>query len=85
MLKKHIVQPTKKIIGNVNEAITETTDLLQQSGELKSGYGLVSGVIALILATLCLLVAAFHFQYLTTLSYANNIHPICCATLCLQP
>ncbi|MDO9180520.1 MAG: hypothetical protein Q7U16_19680 [Agitococcus sp.] len=68
MLKRHIVQPTKKIIGNVNEAITETTDLLQQSGELKSGYGLVSGVIALILATLCLLgVAAFHFpQYLTT-------------------
>ncbi|MDO8418123.1 MAG: sterol desaturase family protein [Agitococcus sp.] len=77
MLKRHIVQPTKKIIGNVNEAITETTDLLQQSGELKSGYGLVSGVIALILATLCLLgVAAFHFpQYLTTPELRQQYSP----------
>lgn len=42
--------------------------LVQSNGELKPGEGLVSGVIAIILAGLCFLgVLAFHFpQYLTT-------------------
>jgi sterol desaturase/sphingolipid hydroxylase (fatty acid hydroxylase superfamily) len=42
--------------------------LFHQSGELKPGSGMVSGVIALALALLCLLgVAAFHFpEYLST-------------------
>ena len=42
--------------------------LFRQSGELKPGSGMVSGVIALALALLCLLgVAAFHFpEYLST-------------------
>jgi sterol desaturase/sphingolipid hydroxylase (fatty acid hydroxylase superfamily) len=48
--------------------IKRTADLFRQSGELKPGQGLVSGVIALTLAILCLLgVLAFHFpEYLTT-------------------
>jgi len=42
--------------------------LFRQSGELKPGSGMVSGVVALALALLCLLgVAAFHFpEYLST-------------------
>ena len=42
--------------------------LLRQSGELEPGRGMVSGIIALTLAILCLLgVLAFHFpEYLTT-------------------
>ena len=50
------------------EPIRRVRKLFQQSGELAPGYGMVSGVIALSLALLCLLgVLAFHFpQYLTT-------------------
>lgn len=50
------------------EFIKRTAALFQQSGELQPGRGLVSGVIALGLALLCLLaVLAFHFpEYLTT-------------------
>ena len=42
--------------------------LIASSGTLRTGSGLVSGVVALALATLCALaVLAFHFpQYLTT-------------------
>lgn len=45
-----------------------TARLFQQSGELRRGSGRVSGIIALVLAILCLLgVLAFHFpEYLTT-------------------
>jgi sterol desaturase/sphingolipid hydroxylase (fatty acid hydroxylase superfamily) len=50
------------------EFIKRTAALFQQSGELQPGRGLISGVIALGLALLCLLgVLAFHFpEYLTT-------------------
>ena len=48
--------------------LKRTSELFQQSGELKPGQGMVSGVVALTLALLCLLgVLAFHFpEYLTT-------------------
>ena len=50
------------------EFIKRTAALFEQSGELRPGRGLVSGIIALTLALLCLLgVLAFHFpEYLTT-------------------
>jgi hypothetical protein len=48
--------------------IRRTAALFRQSGELQPGRGMVSGVVALGLALLCLLgVLAFHFpEYLTT-------------------
>ena len=48
--------------------IKRTAALFHQSGALRPGQGLVSGVVALALALLCLLgVLAFHFpEYLTT-------------------
>jgi sterol desaturase/sphingolipid hydroxylase (fatty acid hydroxylase superfamily) len=54
-----------KLVGRVVEA---TADILQESGELKTGKGLVTGILALTLGILCLLgVLAFHFpEYLTT-------------------
>lgn len=56
------------------DAFRKLADLFRQSGELKSGQGRVSGVIALSLAILCLLgVIAFHFpQYLTTPELRQN-------------
>lgn len=50
------------------EFLARVVALFRQSGELKPGSGMVSGVIALALALLCLLgVAAFHFpEYLST-------------------
>jgi len=68
MLDKHLIEPAKAVIDNLSGAVSETTDLLHQSGPLKPGIGLASGVLALTLAFLSLLgVAAFHFpQYLTT-------------------
>jgi sterol desaturase/sphingolipid hydroxylase (fatty acid hydroxylase superfamily) len=50
------------------EPVRRVANLFQQSGELKAGYGMVSGVIALSLALLCLLgVIAFHFpEYMST-------------------
>ncbi len=77
MLKKRIVAPAKKIVGNVNEALSDTTELLNQSGELKPGTGLASGVVALTLAFLSLLaVAAFHYpQYLTTPELRHQYSP----------
>lgn len=52
----------------VGEVVEDTASLLQGSGELTLGKGLVSGVVALALGMLCLLgVIAFHFpEYLTT-------------------
>ncbi|WP_280150694.1 sterol desaturase family protein [Piscinibacter sp. XHJ-5] len=48
--------------------LQKLNQLSESHGELKPGHGLVSGVIALILAALCFLgVLAFHFpEYLTT-------------------
>jgi len=48
--------------------IRRTAALFHQSGEMQPGRGMISGVIALALALLCLLgVLAFHFpEYLTT-------------------
>ncbi len=50
------------------EPLAKLNKLSESHGELKSGHGLVSGVIALSLAILCFLgVLAFHFpEYLTT-------------------
>ena len=50
------------------QSVKKVGEFLQQSGELKPGRGMISGVIALSLASLCLLgVMAFHFpEYLTT-------------------
>jgi sterol desaturase/sphingolipid hydroxylase (fatty acid hydroxylase superfamily) len=68
MLDKNLVEPAKVVVATVSDAVNETTGLLSQSGPLKPGLGLASGVLALVLAFLCLLgVAAFHYpQYLTT-------------------
>lgn len=54
-----------KIVG---EVVEDTASLLKDSGELRAGYGLISGIIALTLGILCTLgVIAFHFpEYLTT-------------------
>lgn len=59
-----VVKPVKVVA----DVVDETTSLLQDSGELKPGYGMVSGVLALSLGFLCVLgVLAFWFpQYLTT-------------------
>src|ERR1700739_2991688 len=58
----------KSPVKLASDVVTETATLIQDSGELTFGIGLVSGVIALTLGILCLLgVLAFHFpQYLTT-------------------
>ncbi len=52
----------------VTDVVQDTTSLLKDSGELRAGYGLITGIIALTLGILCLLgVIAFHFpEYLTT-------------------
>lgn len=52
----------------VRTTLDDTTRLLESSGELRVGHGLVATIIALTLGFLCLLgVLAFHFpQYLTT-------------------
>ena len=77
MLKKHLVKPIKTVIVNLNDSVQETTGLLKQSGSLRSGDGLASGVLALSLAFLCLLgVVAFHFpQYLTTPELRHKYSP----------
>lgn len=51
-----------------NDMVVDTKQLMSNSGELKKGNGLLSGVFALSLAILCFLgVLAFHFpEYLTT-------------------
>ncbi|MDC8758534.1 sterol desaturase family protein [Janthinobacterium fluminis] len=77
MIEKHLVEPAKAVIDNLSGAVSETTDLLNQSGPLKPGQGLASGVLALTLAILCLLgVAAFHYpQYLTTPELRREYSP----------
>ncbi|CAN5255073.1 sterol desaturase family protein [soil metagenome] len=61
-------QPFKSPRTLVGVAVNDTAALLQSSGRLQSGKGLLSGVVATVLALLCALgVAAFHYpQYLTT-------------------
>lgn len=58
----------KNPVQLVNEVVKDTTSLLQDSGELKFGYGTMSGALAFTMGFLCFLgVLAFHFpQYLTT-------------------
>ena len=81
LLEKHIAEPARaalsKPVQATKEAMTEMVDLLGQSGPLKPGIGLVSGVIAVTLAFLCLLgVLAFHFpQYLTTPELRQKYSP----------
>jgi len=74
---KQIVDPAKAVIVNVGDAINETTGLLKESGPLKPGMGMASGVVALTLAILCFLgVLAFHFpQYLTTPELRQKYSP----------
>lgn len=64
VLETAMVTPAKL----VGEVVSETASLMKESGELRVGYGMVSGIIALTLGILCLLgVIAFHFpEYLTT-------------------
>jgi sterol desaturase/sphingolipid hydroxylase (fatty acid hydroxylase superfamily) len=59
------------------DAVSETKDLFGQSGPLKPGVGIASGVVALGLAILCFLgVLAFHFpQYLTTPELRRQYSP----------
>ena len=49
-------------------------EVLKQEGELRAGYGKITGIIALTLGVLCLLgVAAFHYpQYMTTPELRKN-------------
>ncbi len=76
-LEKAIVDPARAVISNLSGAVNETTNLLHQSGPLKPGTGLASGVIALSIAFLSLLgVIAFHFpQYLTTPELRHQYSP----------
>ena len=62
------VPDLSKVIETAVRPVKDTAELLQNSGELQRGKGMITGVLALTLAFLCLLgVLAFHFpQYLTT-------------------
>jgi len=77
MVDKRIAEPAKAVVARVGGAVHETAGLLTQSGPLKPGLGLASGVLALVLAFLCLLgVAAFHYpEYLTTPELRRSYTP----------
>lgn len=77
MVDKRIAEPAKAVAARVGGAVHETADLLTQSGPLTPGLGLASGVLALVLAFLCLLgVAAFHYpEYLTTPELRRSYTP----------
>jgi sterol desaturase/sphingolipid hydroxylase (fatty acid hydroxylase superfamily) len=64
-------------VAVIADAAKDTVKLMAADGELKKGYGIVSGVWALGLAILCLLgVLAFHFpQYLTTPELRRQYSP----------
>jgi sterol desaturase/sphingolipid hydroxylase (fatty acid hydroxylase superfamily) len=68
VVEKVVSTTVKAPVKVVAEVVGETRQLLQESGELKPGYGMVSGIFAFALGFLCLLgVLAFLFpQYLTT-------------------
>ena len=55
MVDKRLAEPAKAVVARVGDAVHETAGLLTQSGPLKPGLGLASGVLALVLAFLCLL------------------------------
>jgi sterol desaturase/sphingolipid hydroxylase (fatty acid hydroxylase superfamily) len=90
LFEKHAVKPARTVLDNAitstaqskavqatREAVTETASLLNQSGPLRPGIGLASGIVALTLSFLCLLgVLAFHFpQYLTTPELRQKYSP----------
>lgn len=64
-------------VAVIASAAKDTAKLMAADGELRKGYGIVSGVWALGLAILCLLgVLAFHFpQYLTTPELRRQYSP----------
>ncbi|WP_395007689.1 sterol desaturase family protein [Undibacterium sp.] len=64
-------------VAVIADAAKDTAKLMAADGELRKGYGIVSGVWALSLAILCLLgVLAFHFpQYLTTPELRRQYSP----------
>lgn len=68
----HNASPLRRNVGTGSAKVIEMLGKLMRlrgaHGELRPGYGLLSGVIALVLALLCFLgVIAFHFpEYLTT-------------------
>lgn len=66
--KEKIVVTVKTPVKVVGGVVEDTSSILKESGELRSGYGMVSGALAFTLGFLCFLgVLAFHFpQYLTT-------------------
>jgi sterol desaturase/sphingolipid hydroxylase (fatty acid hydroxylase superfamily) len=77
--KKDTMQEKQQVnlsapVSALADAARDTARLMGADGELKKGYGIVSGVWALALAILCVLgVLAFHFpQYLTTPELRNK-------------
>jgi sterol desaturase/sphingolipid hydroxylase (fatty acid hydroxylase superfamily) len=77
MVDKRISGPAKTVVKQVSGAVSETAELMGQSGPLEPGSGLASGVLAFTLALLSLLgVAAFHYpQYLTTPELRRQYDP----------
>ena len=67
-LTEKVIETAALPVKAAGRVVEETADLLKESGELRPGRGLVTGVIAFTLGFLCLLgVLAFHFpEYLTT-------------------
>lgn len=63
-----VLETAARPVKAATRAVEDTAELLQTSGELPRGTGVITGALALTLAFLCLLgVLAFHFpQYLTT-------------------
>ena len=67
-IKSKVLESSRAPVKLVEEVVGETAGLLQDSGELTFGIGLISGVFALTLGFLSFLgVIAFHYpEYLTT-------------------
>ena len=67
-IKSKVLESSRAPVKLVEEVVGETAGLLQDSGELTFGIGLISGVFALTLGFLSFLgVMAFHYpEYLTT-------------------
>jgi sterol desaturase/sphingolipid hydroxylase (fatty acid hydroxylase superfamily) len=67
-LTYHFAGAVKARVEVVRSSVDDTKDLLNSSGHMKFGQGMIATVLALSLGFLCLLgVIAFHFpQYLTT-------------------
>jgi sterol desaturase/sphingolipid hydroxylase (fatty acid hydroxylase superfamily) len=69
-----VLEAAARPVKAASQAVEDTADILQNSGELRRGTGMMTGALALTLALLCLLgVLAFHFpQYLTTLELRHK-------------